>query len=166
MRRRPVSSPNVTLETTALSLAAACIVAGCVAHAPGAGTRGGAGEAAIVAMLERHYFRGMDALSFEVFAPAFHPEARLSFVADGALVRLDLDEWRARLDALRADADHPLLHEVSEKRIEEVAVVGDVATATVRFVFPSRVYTDFLQLVRVRDEWKILAKSFDLELTP
>lgn len=108
----------------------------------------------------------MDALSFELFAPAFDPDARLAFVAEGGLVQLDLDAWRRRLDVLRTDVDHPLHHEASEKHVDEVVVVGDVATATVRFVFPSRTYTDFLQLVRTQGEWKILAKTFDLELEP
>ena len=138
------------------------LLVGCAAFPASSGASPDA--SAIRRLLEEHYFRGMDALDFEVFAPAFHRDARLAFVVDGALVQLDLAAWRERLDELRADADHPLHHERSEKSIDEVQVVGDTARATVRFVFPSRTYTDFLQLVRVDGRWQILSKVFDLEV--
>ena len=139
----------------------------CAAQPRDAASAGsGADEAAIGEVLEQHYFRGMDELSFEVFAPAFHPSARLAFVAGGELVQLDLDQWRERLDALRSDADHPLHHERSDKHIDSLAVVGDTASVTVRFVFPSRTYTDFLHFVRLGGAWTIVAKTFHLELNP
>ena len=122
-------------------------------------------EREIRELLSRHYLRGMDELSFEVFAPAFHPSARLAFVTGGELALLDLTEWRARLDSIRADESHPLLHERSKKHVDDIDVAGDVARATVRFVFPSRTYTDFLQLVRGGGEWRIIAKTFHLELS-
>ena len=121
-------------------------------------------HSAIQAVLERHYFRGMDELSFETFAPAFHPTARISFVDESGLVPLDLAGWQGRLAALRADADHPLHHEESRKSIEAIEVAGDVACATVRFHYPSRVYTDFLLFAEVDGRWRITSKTFHLEL--
>ena len=121
-------------------------------------------EQAIEDVLTRHYFRGMDELSFETFAPAFHPEARLAFVVEGEAALLGLEQWKARLEALAADPENVLRKERSEKHLADVQVVGDVARATVRFVFPSRTYTDFLQLVRSGGEWKIIAKTFQLQV--
>lgn len=121
-------------------------------------------QAAIREVIERHYFRGMDELDFETFAPALHPEVRIAFVQEGELVSLDRETWRERLDAIRADSGHPLHKERSEKHLEAVQVVGKVASATVRFVFPSRTYTDFLTFAQGEGGWRIVSKTFHLEL--
>lgn len=123
-------------------------------------------RAAIREVIERHYFRGMDELDFETFAPALHPEVRIAFVQGGELVSLDRETWRGRLDAIRADADHPLHKERSEKHLDSVQIVGEVASATVRFVFPSRTYTDFLTFALGEGGWRIVSKTFHLEMHP
>ncbi|MEQ8766010.1 MAG: nuclear transport factor 2 family protein [Planctomycetota bacterium] len=118
----------------------------------------------IKTLLEGPYFRGMDEVSFEVFEPCFHPEARLAFIQDGELVMLSLSEWRARLEAIRSDPSHPILQETSRKEVETVRVDGDVASAVVSFRFTSRAYVDHLHLTRCQGEWRILSKTFHLEL--
>ncbi len=137
----------------------------CASHSASRGQSRSSDSAAIRSLLEDHYFPGMDSLEFHAFAPAFHEDARLAFVAGGKLVQLDLAQWSQRLDSIRADPEHPLLSTRSEKTIEQIAVRGDVAQATVHFSFPDREYSDFLQHIRVADHWQIIAKVFQMEMT-
>jgi hypothetical protein len=86
---------------------------------------------------------------------AFHPDARLFWIADGAVQQLSAEDYAARFTGQPAP-DEAERH----RRIASVDVTGDVAVAKVELDYPNATFTDYMTLVREGDTWKIINKTF------
>ena len=114
-------------------------------------------EAAVRQAIE-HYFRGHATGQGEHFRKVFHPESKLFAVRDGKFWQLTSEEYIARAPG-KAPAD-----EAQRKRsVESVDVAGNAAVAKVVLDYPNVKFTDYMSLLKVDGEWKIVNKTFHSE---
>ena len=90
---------------------------------------------------------------------AFHKDARIMAFRDGKLTNLSVEEFAARFSGKAAD------DESSRKRVFEILeIIGNAAVAKIVLDYPTVKFTDFMSLLKVDGEWKIVNKSFYAEL--
>jgi hypothetical protein len=105
-----------------------------------------------------HYFRGHATGQGEHFRKVFHPESKLFAVREGKFWQLTSEEYIARAPG-KAAAD-----ESQRKRVvESVDVSGNAAIAKVVLDYPNVKFTDYMSLLKIDGEWKIVNKTFDAE---
>ena len=120
----------------------------------------GAEEAAVRQAIE-HYFRGHATGQGEHFRKVFHPEAKLFAVREGKFWQLTSEDYIARAPG-KAPAD-----EAQRRRsVESVDVAGDAAVAKVVLDYPNVKFTDYMSLLKIDGEWKIVNKTFHSEAKP
>ena len=102
------------------------------------------------------YFDGHATGKREVMAGAFHPDARLSWIRDGAYATRTLEEF------LSGFSGKPAADESQRRRrIVSVDVAGKAAVAKLELDYPDATFTDYMTLLEVADgDWKIVHKSF------
>lgn len=96
-------------------------------------------------------------------ARAFAPTSALYASTDGEATALAIDTWLDRVRNRKSARDSG--HE-ARNRILSVEVEGDMAMAKVSSAFPPKAFTDYLSLVRTRDGWRIVAKTYHTEDLP
>ncbi len=86
---------------------------------------------------------------------AFHPEAKLFWIAGDTLSILTSEQYISRMSG------SPAPDEADRRRhIASVDITGDVAVAKIELDYPAVYFTDYMTLVRIGGEWKIINKSF------
>lgn len=91
---------------------------------------------------------------------AFHGDARILFVREGKFTILTTEEFANRFNG------KPAADEVQRKRaIESVDVAGNAASARIKLDYPQTAFTDYMQLLKIDGEWKIVSKTFYAEPT-
>jgi hypothetical protein len=114
-------------------------------------------EAAVRQPLE-NYIRGHATGQGEFFRKAFHSDAKLFAIRDGKYWQLTSEEYIARA------AGKPAGDEAQRKRtIEAIDITGNAAIAKVVLDYPQVKFTDYMSLLKVDGEWKIINKSFHAE---
>jgi hypothetical protein len=112
-------------------------------------------EAAVRKPLEA-YLRGHETGDGRHFREAFWPEGHLVFVRDGKLTTLSAEAFAARASGKPGDTK-------VRRSIERVEVAGNTAIATVLLDGPTHRITDYMTLLAVNGEWRIIHKSFHAE---
>jgi hypothetical protein len=108
------------------------------------------------------YFDGHATGKREVMAGAFHPDARLSWIRDGAYTTRTLEEFLSGFSGQPAPDESR-----RRRRIVSVDVVGKAAIAKLELDYPDVIFTDYMTLLEVSDgDWKIVHKSFDVAPKP
>ncbi len=111
-------------------------------------------EAAVRATLE-HYLQGHATGDGAHHAAAFHPESKLFFVRDGKLAQLTSAEYIAR------SPGKPAADEAKRsRRIVSVDVTGNAAVGKIELDYPNVLLTDYMSLLKIDGEWKIINKIF------
>jgi hypothetical protein len=139
-----------------LTIAAAALAA--LAVSSSAWTRAGAEgaeEQAVRAAIE-HYFRGHATGDGAHFRKVFHPDSKLFAVRDGKYWTLTSEEYIAR-----AGGKPPADEAERKRRVEMVDISGNAAVAKVVLDYPSVKFTDYMSLLKIDGEWKIVNKTFD-----
>lgn len=114
-------------------------------------------DAAVRAPLEA-YLRGHATGRAEDFRPAFHPDAQLWGMRNGALIRMTSEEYIDRA------AGSPAADEAQRRRwIESIDVTGDTAVAKIVLDYPAVRFTDYMALSRIDGRWVIVNKMFQAE---
>ena len=117
----------------------------------------GAVDAAVRAPLEA-YLRGHATGSADEFRPAFHPDAQLWGMRNGALIRMTAEEYIGRASGA------PAADEAQRRRwIEAIDVTGDTAAAKIILDYPAVRFTDYMALSRIDGRWVIVNKMFQAE---
>jgi Putative lumazine-binding len=107
-------------------------------------------RAALNAYLEGHATGQADA-----FRRAFHPEARMLYAKDGHFVKTEIAEYIAKATG------HPAADENQRKRtIDLIDIVGDAAIAKLTLTYPDVTFTDYMTLLKIDGEWRIVSKVF------
>lgn len=118
-------------------------------------TTSGASEDAAVRQAIQYYIDGQAAGDGQVVARAFHAEAHLTHIREGALRTIPIQEY---IGYFRGQ---PAGDEASRERwIESVDIAGDAAVAKVILDYPRVRHTDYMSLLKVDGEWKIIHKNF------
>jgi hypothetical protein len=104
------------------------------------------------------YFDGHATGKRDVMAGAFHPDARLSWIKDGAYATRTLEEFLSGFSGQPAP-DESERH----RRVVSVDIVGTAAIAKLELDYPDATFIDYMTLLEVADgDWKIVHKSFDV----
>jgi len=88
----------------------------------------------------------------------FHPEAKLFWVRDGALNTRTSAEYIAGSPGKPADDE-----DQRRREITMVDVTGDAAVAKVVLDYPNARFTDYMSLLKVDGEWRIVNKTFTVQ---
>jgi Putative lumazine-binding len=95
----------------------------------------------------------------ELIRKAFHADARITAFREGKLVNLSTEEFASRFNGKAAD------DEAKRKRsIESIDISGNAAIAKIILDYPTVKFTDYMTLLKIGDEWKIVNKSFYAEM--
>ena len=114
-------------------------------------------DKAVRAPLE-HYLQGHATGDGAHFRAAFHPEAKLFFISEGKLTTRTSEEY---IEGARGT---PPADEAARKRwIESVDVAGNAAVAKIILDYPTTRFVDYMSLLNVDGEWKIVNKTFYAE---
>ena len=117
----------------------------------------GAEEAAVRAAVG-HYLKAHETGLGEHHRKVFHPEAKLFAVREGKFWQLTSEEYITR------SPGKPAADEAARKRsIESVDITGNAAVAKVVLDYPSVKFTDYMSLLKIDGEWRIVNKTFYAE---
>jgi hypothetical protein len=114
-------------------------------------------EAGVRATIE-NYFRGHATGDGAYFKQAFHPEAKLFFIRDGKLTTRTSAEYIAGASG-KAPADEP----ERKRRIESIDITGNAAVVKITLDYPTVRFTDYMSMLKIDGEWKIVNKTFYAE---
>lgn len=138
----------------AIILALAC-AAGLAAWLPARARS--AEEAAVRATIE-NYFRGHATGDGEFFKRAFHPDAKLFWIRDGKLAE------RTSAEFIGGASGKPAPDEAERKRrIETIDITGNAAIVKLTLDYPTVRFTDYMSMLKIDGEWKIVNKIFYAE---
>jgi hypothetical protein len=114
-------------------------------------------EAAVRVPLE-NYFKAHATGQGDYIRKAFHTDAKLFWIRDGKYTQLTSEEFAARFNGKAAD------DEAQRKRtIESLSITGNAATAKLVLDYPTVKFTDYMSLLKIEGEWKIVNKIFYAE---
>jgi hypothetical protein len=119
-----------------------------------------ADEAGVRACIES-YFRGHSTGDGEHFRRAFHRDAKLFFIRDGQVTQWTLEEYAGRASGKPAPDEAQ-----RKRRIESIDITGNAATAKIVLDYPAVTFTDYMSLLKIGDEWKIVNKTFYAQPKP
>ena len=114
----------------------------------------GSDEKAVRATVQR-YLHGLKFNDTTDFHRAFWPDAKLLFIKrDGSLGQLTQAEWYRGFAASAGKEEQGTLEIVS------VDVTGTAASVKVMETYATSVYVDYLNLLRIGQEWRIVNKIY------
>lgn len=114
-------------------------------------------DAAVRAALE-HYLQGHATGDGAHHSLVFHPESKLFWVRDGALNTRTSAEYIAGAPGRPADDE-----DQRQRRISLVDVTGDAAVARIELDYPNALIVDYMSLLKLDGEWKIVNKIFTVQ---
>lgn len=113
-----------------------------------------ASEAEVRAALE-HYLQGHATGDGSHFRMVFHPDARLHFIRNGQFAS------RTAADYIAGASGRPAADEAQRRRrIVSVDVTGDAAQARIELDYPTVVFTDYFNLLKIDGKWLIVDKTY------
>lgn len=124
---------------------------------PALDARGGSADEAAIRTVVQKYFDGMVEGSPETLAEAFDPEAFLIGPGHGTPARFPFAQWSSGMDE---PFENP---EGYVNRIAEVDVTGNAAMAKTVLEWPNVRYVDYLSLLKIDGEWRIVNKIWHQE---
>ena len=117
-------------------------------------------EAGVRKALE-YYLQGHATGNGENHKKAFHPEAKLFWIREGQFAQ------RTSADYIAGSPGKPAADEAQRKRsIEMIDITGNAAVAKIVLDYPNAKLTDYMSLLKIDGEWKIVNKIFMVEPKP
>ena len=115
------------------------------------------GNHAVLVPLE-NYIKGHATGNGEFMRKAFHTEGNLIFIRDGNYTT------RTFADYISGFSGKPASDEANRKRsIEAIDVSGNAAVAKIVLDYPTTRFVDYMSLLKIDGEWKIVTKIFYAE---
>ena len=106
----------------------------------------------------QYYFQAHATGNGEYLREAFHPVANLYFVRDSELAQYTLEEYIALFDGTPgSDEDQRI------RSIDNIEISGNAAIATITLDYPNGIYTDYMSMLKIDGQWKIVNKTFYLD---
>jgi hypothetical protein len=136
----------------------ALLLAACSPAAAAPAERCNAGsdaERQAVAATVQLYFQGHATGNGDFFRKAFHADAKLFWVKDGALAQRTSAEFAGGASGKPADDE--------ARRVRKIAMIdiaGDAAIAKVELVYPDATLIDYLSLLKLDGKWVVVNKIF------
>ena len=115
-------------------------------------------EKAAVRIPLENYLKGHETGNPEFMKKAFHTEGKLIFIRDGKYSTRTFEEYIAGMSG------KPAADEAQRKRfIESVDIAGNAAIGKIILDYPTVRFVDYMSLLKIDGEWKIVNKSFYAE---
>src|SRR5688572_23656634 len=115
-------------------------------------------EKAAVRVPLENYIKGHATGDGEYMKKAFHSEGNLIFIRDGKYTASSFTDYIAGFNG------KPAADEAQRKRsIEAIDIVGNAAVAKIILDYPAAKLTDYMSLLKINGEWKIVNKIFTSE---
>lgn len=116
------------------------------------------GDEAQVRQVVETYLHGLKFNDVASFRAAFWPEAKLLFVKkNGALGQLTQEDWYKGFASVAGKEEEGTL------RVLALEVTGLAASVKVEEIYPKERYVNYLSLLKISGEWKIVNKIFDVK---
>ena len=113
---------------------------------------------ALVRQTVETYLHGLKFNDVASLKKAFYPEAKLLFVKkDGSLGQLTQEQWYKGFAASAGKEER------GELKIISVDITAGAASVKVREEYPDSIYTDYIALLKLGGEWKIVNKVYVAE---
>lgn len=117
-----------------------------------------ASEKDAVRLSLENYIKGHETGDAEYMRKAFHTEGNLIFIRDGKYSTRSFAEYIGGMPG------KPANDESKRKRaIESIDVAGNAAMARIILDYPTVKFVDYMTLLKINGEWKIVNKSFYAE---
>lgn len=121
----------------------------------------GQSETAAARVPLENYIQGHATGNGDFMRKAFHPDAKIMSFRDGKMASMTAEEFASRFNG------KPAADEAQRKRrIESVEITGNAGSAKIVLDYPTVTFTDYMSLLKVGDEWKIVNKVFYAEPKP
>ncbi|MBK9154807.1 MAG: nuclear transport factor 2 family protein [Chloracidobacterium sp.] len=105
-----------------------------------------------------NYIKGHETGDPEFMRKAFHTEGNLIFIRDGKYTTRSFAEYIGGMSG------KPAADEAKRKRaIESIDVAGNAAIARIVLDYPAVKFVDYMTLLKINGEWKIVNKTFFAE---
>jgi hypothetical protein len=105
-----------------------------------------------------NYLQGQSTGNPEFMRKAFYADARIMAFRDGKVMSLSVEEFAGRFNGKPAEDEAQ-----RKRRIESIDVSGNAASAKIVLDYPNVKLTDYMNLLKIDGEWKIVNKSFSAE---
>ena len=118
-------------------------------------------DAAAARVPLENYIQGHATGNGDFMRKAFHPDAKVVSFREGKMNSMTAEEFASRFNG------KPAADEAQRKRrIESVEITGNAGVAKIVLDYPTVTFTDYMSLLKVDDEWKIVNKVFYAEPKP
>lgn len=115
-----------------------------------------------VTELMQRYFDGFYNGDVDLLKTVFHPSCHLLSARDGGLTDDDMEAVYKRVANRTAPAANG---EVNRDRILSIDLANpELALAKVQIAIGQKLFTDYLNCIRIDGEWKIISKVFTYDL--
>ena len=109
-------------------------------------------EHTAVAKAVNYYLDGGTNNDFETLKKAFHPDATMRWIGEDYTDVNALEFFESRMK--------PGPPQNRETRIAMIDVTGNAATAKLEIEYPTFTFIDYMNLLKIEGEWKIISKIF------
>jgi hypothetical protein len=106
----------------------------------------------------QYYFQAHATGNGEYLREAFHPVANLYFVRDNELAQYTLEEYIALFDGTPGEDEDQRI-----RSIDNIEISGNAAIATITLDYPNGIYTDYMSMLKIDGQWKIVNKTFYID---
>ncbi len=104
----------------------------------------------------QHYLDGHATGDPAVMTRAFHESARLQFIRNGQYGTRTLEAYLGGMSGSPAEDE-------ADRRVVSVDYTGDAGIAKLELNYPDALITDYMQLLKIDGEWKIVNKIFTVQ---
>lgn len=91
----------------------------------------------------------------EYIRKALHPEAKLFWFRDGKFNQRSMEQFASGFNGKPADDEAQ-----RKRRIESLEITGNAGVAKIVLDYPKVKFTDYMSLLKIDGEWKIVNKTF------
>lgn len=105
-----------------------------------------------------NYLQGHATGNADFMRKAFYPEGKMIYVQNGKYATRTFAEYIGLMSG------KPAADEAQRKRwIDKLEIVGNAGVGTIILDYPNGKFTDFMTLLKIDGEWKIVNKSLHFE---
>lgn len=104
-----------------------------------------------------YYLDGLAANNFEMISKAFHENATMKFIAEEDYKEVNVIDFFREITKKPSNATRLT-------KITSIGFSGTAANAQVEMELPNYSYFDFLNLLKIDGQWKIVGKIYDKKL--
>ncbi|NNG17906.1 MAG: nuclear transport factor 2 family protein [Gemmatimonadales bacterium] len=106
----------------------------------------------------QHYLDGHATGDPRVMTRAFHQSARLQFIREGQYSTRALEAYLGGMGGSPAEDESD-----RRRRVVSIGYTGDAGVAKLELDYPGALITDYMQLLKIGGEWKIVNKIFTVQ---